>query len=153
MRSSGRAKTHALGCMKKRRSLDEVLQSTSDVLFPAEMGERVVAVNSRDVCGDTPLHVMAWRSDRHAVKLLIESGADIDAIGDMSETPLHIATRKGDKEIVDMLLAAGATTEIRSEFNETALEAAEKAGGEIRKLFKRHAAQQTAARDRAKRGA
>jgi len=85
--------------MKKCRSLAEVLQSTSDVLFPDEMGERVVAVDSRDVCGDTPLHVMTWRSDRHAVKLLIEAGADIDAIGDMSETPLHIATRKGDEEI------------------------------------------------------
>jgi uncharacterized protein len=139
--------------MKKRRSLDEILQSTSDVLFPDEMGERVVAVDSRDVCGDTPLHVMTWRSDRHAVKLLIEAGADIDAIGDMSETPLHIATRKGDAEIVEMLLAAGAATDIRSEFNETAKEASEKAGDEMRRLFKRHAAQQTAARDRAKRGA
>lgn len=139
--------------MKKRRSLDEILQSTSDVLFPAEMGEKIVAVDSRDVCGDTPLHVMTWRSDRHAVKLLIEAGADVNAIGDMSEAPVHIAIRKGDKEIVDVLLSAGAATDIRSEFDETVLQAAEKVGGEMHKLVKRYAAQQTAARDRAKRGA
>jgi uncharacterized protein len=139
--------------MKKRRSLEEILQSTSDVLFPAEMGKAIVNVHSQDVCGDTALHVMAWRSDRHAIKLLLESGANVNAIGDMSETPLHIAIRKGDVEIVEALLSAGASTSIRSEFNETAIEAAEKAGGEMQKLIKRYAPQQIAARDRAKRGA
>ena len=124
--------------MKQRRSLQQILQSTSDVLFPGELGECVVAIDSCDVCGDTPLHVMVWRSDLYAVKLLIESGADVNAIGDMSETPLHIAIRKGNIEIVEALISAGANTAIRSEFNQTPLEAAETVGGVVYKLVKRY---------------
>jgi ankyrin repeat protein len=124
--------------MKQRRSLEEILQATSDVIFPAELGEAVVTIDSHDICGDTPLHVMVWRSDRYAVKLLVESGADVNAIGDMSETPLHIAIRKKDKEIVDILLSHGADIDIRSEFDQTPLEVAEGIGGEIYALVKRH---------------
>jgi uncharacterized protein len=137
--------------MKQRRSLAEILQSTSDVLFPAEMGERVVALDSMDVDGDTPLHVLAWRNDHYAVQLLIEAGSDINAVGDMGNTPLHVALMKEDERMADILLSAGATTDIRSEFNNTPQELAEKLGGEMLKLFKRHAAQQTAQRRRAER--
>ena len=130
-----------LGAMKQRRSLTEILQSTSDVIFPADLGERAVAVDSQDPCGDTPLHVMVWRSDCYAVKLLVESGANVNAVGDMGETPLHIAIRKGDFEIVEALLCGGAKLDVRSEFNKTPMEEAEEAGGELQKLVKRHAAQ------------
>jgi ankyrin repeat protein len=128
--------------MKQRRSLEEILRSTSDVIFPAELGERPVSIDSRDACGDTPLHVMVWRSDRCAVKLLIESGADVNAVGDMGETPLHVAIRKGDQGIVEALLASGAKLDIRSEFSQTALELAATTGGEMQKLATRYAAQQ-----------
>jgi uncharacterized protein len=113
---------------KERRTLAEVLESTSDVLFPQDVGEAKVEIDSRDASGDTPLHVMAWRKDRHGVKLLIEAGADVNAIGDMSEAPLHIAVRAEDLENVETLLRAGAKTDIRSEFDETPLEAAQKRG-------------------------
>ena len=125
--------------MKQPRSLQEILQSTSDVIFPAELGERVVEIDSRDACGDTPLHVVVGRSDRYAVKLLVESGADVNAIGDMSETPLHIAIRQGDQEIVSTLLSAGAKLNIRSEFDKTPMEMASGVGGEMYALVKRHA--------------
>ncbi len=121
---------------KKRASLEEVLASTSDALFPAEMGRRRVDVHSRDCEGDTALHVMVWRGDRYAVRLLIDSGADVNAQGDMGETPLHIAVRRGDPEIVEALLAAGAKTNLRSEFNETAAEQAQKKGGDLARLFR-----------------
>jgi hypothetical protein len=45
------------------RTRDEVLQSTSDVLFPAELGEKPVAIDSHNTDGDTPLHGVAWRDD------------------------------------------------------------------------------------------
>lgn len=122
---------------KERRSLEEVLQSTSDVLFPAEMGRRKVSVTSADSEGDTPLHVMVWRKDRHAVKLLIGAGADVNAIGDMGQTPLHVAISQEDEEIVRALLDAGARMDIRSEFNQTAIEKAEAKGGSIGKLLRK----------------
>lgn len=78
---------------KQRATLDEILAATSDILYPEDLGKRRVTIDSADRNGDTPLHVMVWRKDRYAVSLLIEKGADVNAIGDMSETPLHIAIR------------------------------------------------------------
>ncbi len=124
---------------KKRASLEECLQTVSDVLFPPELGKKIVTLNSQDVDGDTPLHVFASRKDRYAVKLCIDAGANIDAVGDMGETPLHIAIARGSEGIVELLLEAGAKTSIRSEFNETALEKAQKKSGPIEKMVKQYA--------------
>lgn len=124
---------------KQRATLEEILESTSDVLFPAELGEHPVKIDSADCDGDTPLHVMVWPKDRYAVGTLIEAGANLDAVGDMSETPLHVAVGQEDLHIIEALLKAGAKTDIRSEFNETAAERAKNKGGEIAKLFKLHA--------------
>ena len=75
------------------RTLNEVLRSKSDNLFPAELGEAPVYIDSTDCDGDTPLHVLIWRGDTDGALLLIKHGAPINAIGDMGETPLHIAIR------------------------------------------------------------
>jgi len=123
---------------KGRRSLKEILQSASDVLFPAELGKKQVEINSKDCEGDTPLHIMAWRKDRYAVDMLIKSGADVKAIGDMGETPLHVAILQEDERIIVSLLKAGARFDIPSEFNETAFERAVKKGGSIKKLLKQY---------------
>lgn len=123
---------------KQRASLEAILASVSDVLFPVDLGEHPVAIDSTGPDGDTPLHVMVWRTDRHAVNVLIEAGADVNAMGDMSETPLHVAIGREDLPIIEALLKAGAKTNIRSEFNETAAERAAKKGGEIAKLFNQY---------------
>ena len=105
---------------KARQSLSEILQSTSDTLFPADLGERKVDLDSQDVDGDTPLHVVLWRDDYYAAETLIEAGAKLDAIGDMGETPLHVAINRGNVRATRALLEAGADTKIRSEFGKTA---------------------------------
>jgi ankyrin repeat protein len=102
-----------------------VLQSTSDVLFPDELGERLVAIDSCDSEGDTPLHVVAWRNDLEAVEILVNAGADVNAPGDMSETPLHVALRMNSPGMVEVLLRAGARDDIRGEFGETPREMAQ----------------------------
>jgi len=102
------------------RTLEDVLQSTSDCLYPAELGERAVTLDSTDCDGDTALHVLIWRTDTSGALLLIESGANVNAIGDMGETPLHIAIRKENQALVRALIAAGAETDIVSEFGSTA---------------------------------
>lgn len=121
---------------KTRRTLEEILASTSDVLFPAEFGKAPVTIHSADCDGDTPLHVVVWRNDLHAVQMLLEAGANVNAIGDMSETPLHVAIRQESITIVEALLNAGARTDLRSEFDETAAEYAIKKGGEIAKALR-----------------
>ena len=109
---------------KVARTLDEVLQSTSDTLFPGDLGERAVSINSTDCDGDTPLHVLIWRGDNPGAHLLIENGADVNAVGDMGETPLHIALRKDNLPIVRALVAARARADIVSEFGVSALQLA-----------------------------
>jgi ankyrin repeat protein len=112
--------------------VNDILQSTSDVLFPEDSGDRPVAVDSVGACGDTPLHVMAWRNDVEGAKLLLDAGANVDVVGDMGETPLHVAVGQGNRELVLLFLQAGANCDIRSEFGTTAKEEALARGGSCR---------------------
>lgn len=118
------------------RTIDEILQSTSDSLFPADLGRRRVEIDSRDCEGDTPLHVLLWRGDFSGAKALLEAGADPNAVGDMGETPLHVAVRQGTPNIVGALLAAGADADIRSESGDTPRTLAAGKKSAIARLFK-----------------
>jgi len=116
------------------RSLEEILQSTSDSLFPADIGEARVEIDSTSCDGDTPLHVLIWRGDTEGALFLIENGAPINAVGDMGETPLHVAISKKNEKIINALLKAGAKTDVISEFGDTALHKAKKYGVNIENL-------------------
>ena len=116
-------------------TLDEVLQSAAESLFPLEAGEKQITVESRSSEGDTPLHVMAWRKDTERARILLLGGADVNAVGDMDQTPLHVAIMQEDIEMVKLLLQAGATTSVRSAFGKTAIEEAASKGGVIWRLF------------------
>ena len=107
------------------KTLDEVLASTSDVVFPAEAGRQKVELNSRCCDGDTPLHVVAWRNDFEAAQVLVSAGADVNAIGEMGETPLHVAVHNENGKMARLFLDAGGRTDIRGEFG-TVLELAAK---------------------------
>ena len=120
---------------KERQSLDEILQSVSDFLLPDKMGKAKVEINSTDVCGDTPLHVLIARSNNYGIELLIYNGANVNAIGDMGETPLHVAISCENIKVIQLLLKSGADANIKSEFNETAIEKAKSKGGQIAKLL------------------
>lgn len=118
---------------KERRTLEDVLHSVSSVMFPAELGEKQVFIDSRDVEGDTPLHVMVLREDLYGAKILIEAGADVNAVGDMGETPLHVALTNENEELTELLLNSEADPDIRSEFEETARAKAEMLGGAFKR--------------------
>jgi len=123
--------------MAGKPTLDEVLSLVSDALFPAELGEAPVAIDSRGYDDDTPLHVLAWRNDVAGAEVVIAAGADVNAIGDMGETPLHVAIAMDSVEMAKLLLRHGANRKVRSEFDETPMEKALKKGGPIVKLFRR----------------
>ena len=120
------------GSTLAQRTLNEVLKSTSDSLFPAELGKAEVRIDSADCDEETPLHVLIWRGDAEGALLLIENGANIDAVGDMGETPLHVAISKNEKRVIDARLEAGARTDIVSEFGQTQAEKARKYGVSLR---------------------
>ncbi|MCF8130830.1 MAG: ankyrin repeat domain-containing protein [Deltaproteobacteria bacterium] len=102
------------------KNLEEVLQSSSERLFPAEMGEKKVYLDSKGSDGDTALHVFIWSNETEKAIFLIENGADINAIGDMGETPLHAALHRKNMAVIKALLNAHARTDISSEFGKTA---------------------------------
>lgn len=93
---------------KKRRSLDEVLQSVAEWLYPDRLTPPTIHLGSRAQDGDTPLHATIHRNDLYGAKLLIEAGADLDAVGNGGFTPLHAAVFEGNPDLVEALLAAGA---------------------------------------------
>jgi ankyrin repeat protein len=55
--------------------------------------------------GDTPLHVMLRRNDNEAVPMLLNAGANVNVIGDMSETPLHVAVLQRNFVAAEALLS------------------------------------------------
>jgi ankyrin repeat protein len=117
------------------RSLQQVLQSVSEVMFPAELGDQPVAIDSVGCDGDTPLHVLVWRNDLEGVQILIDGGADVDAQGEMGETPLHIAVTQHNIPIIQALLGAGTRDDIRCEFGDTPRERAKTHGEDLERAF------------------
>jgi ankyrin repeat protein len=117
------------------RTLEQVLASTSDVLFPDECGEKNVTVESRASDGDSALHVLARRDDVEGARLLIAAGADVNARGDMGCTPLHVAVEQNNVALATILINAGARSDVGWELGGTAREKAQQVGGELATLL------------------
>ena len=60
---------------------------------------------SEDKDGLTPLHIACQNGDTQVVKILLDSGANIDHKDVQGYTPLNIAIRKSYKETVKLLLS------------------------------------------------
>jgi ankyrin repeat protein len=68
--------------------------------------------HAADGASDTPLHrAVEW--PKH-VELLLQLGADVNAVNDAGETPLHCAAINGHLLSLQLLLTAGADTEVRN---------------------------------------
>lgn len=79
-------------------------------------------INRAAVTNLTPLHVAVKTNNAPAAQLLIENGADINALGGMEVedcTPLHFAVEYAQYEILCMLLYYGADTSIRNIYGMT----------------------------------
>jgi uncharacterized protein len=116
-------------------SVDDVLASTSEVLFPGSLGRQRVTVDSRASDGNTPLHVVVWRDDAKAAQLLLSAGADVNARGDMGYTPLHVAVSQENVAMAELLLGAGARADLTSEIGGTARDEAVRRGGAMADAF------------------
>jgi hypothetical protein len=72
---------------------------------PEELDRRL----SRLDHGQTPLHFSIARKRLDILDLLIELGADVDAVDTNGQTAVEYATLRGDRDAAARLLAAGAT--------------------------------------------
>jgi ankyrin repeat protein len=105
--------------LKSRQTLDQVLASVAESGHYIGVDPKTMTVHTREPCGDTPLHIMAMRGDRYAVQLLLDAGADVNALGDMSCTPLYLAVSYKHASCVELLLAHGANPDTASELGFT----------------------------------
>ena len=89
-----------------------------------KVGLMRVAINSRrfDVNavnqGFTALHLVCYGSENpemavDATKILVENGANIEALDARNHTPLHYAVKTSNFELVEYLLSVGAQTELQ----------------------------------------
>ena len=70
-------------------------------------GVDVPSVAMRGTWGATPLHVAAVRGDRNAVRVLLDAGADPNAVDDAGRTALHDALAHPHVQVARMIVAAG----------------------------------------------
>jgi ankyrin repeat protein len=81
-----------------------------------------IEIDSRDIGGNTPLHIAIHQGNREAARLLILAGADVNAVGEDYFTPLHTAIWDGSLELVHLMIARGADQNLATLFRETAAE-------------------------------
>ena len=61
----------------------------------------------------TPLHEAAYRGRKRAAVILLDAGAQVDAIGLDGSRPLHEAATNGHKDTCKLLLSRGASIDVR----------------------------------------
>ena len=83
-----------------------------------------VESRSSNAMKNTPLHAAAAGRSRESVRILIEHGADVNAIQEGGWTALHAASQNGDVEMVRLLIAGGAHVHARAANNQNALDLA-----------------------------
>ncbi len=83
-----------------------------------------VRTRARNATKNTPLHAAAAGRSKHAVRALLEHGADVNARQEGGWTALHAASQNGDVEMVRLLIAAGADVKARADNQQNALDLA-----------------------------
>jgi len=72
---------------------------------------------------EQPLGIAIYYRKPDVVAVLVEGGADIEAVDSAGDTPLHAAIRRGSPEIVEVLIEKGADLDARNSDGVTAAEA------------------------------
>ncbi|MBI2677057.1 MAG: ankyrin repeat domain-containing protein [Candidatus Yanofskybacteria bacterium] len=121
---------------------DSVLLSASRANLPktikAVIEEGVDPNIKRLTDGYTPLLLAAWDGLLDNVRVLVEAGADINAVSNEGGSALMLAAQRGWREIVEYLLSRGADKTLVDLEGYTALGAAQTMGHlEIVKLISR----------------
>ena len=80
--------------------------------------------DAKDLYGNTPLNLAAFRGTLDLVKFLLEKGADKEAKDNNGNTPLHKAAKRRKVNVVKLLLEKGADKEAKDNNGNTPLELA-----------------------------
>lgn len=89
-----------------------------------EKGADINIQNRRDWITGTALHKVAMHQDISMVRLLLDKGANIEAVDQHKKTPLHHAVIEGFEEMVRLLLGKGANVKVQDYRGSTPLQIA-----------------------------
>lgn len=95
------------------RSIESIYDQVRSV--PDFSGLPVVSVDCRNGYGDTPLHIVSCWGDCEAIDILVEAGADLNAVGESGFTPLHYAVEQNKLDAIAKLLQLGSTLDCASD--------------------------------------
>nr|XP_024214050.1 oxysterol-binding protein-related protein 1-like [Halyomorpha halys] len=97
-----------------------------EIIEASKEGKLTVDVNckgkSKSNLGWTPLHLATYFGHKEVIELLIEAGADINAVNDAGDTALHKASFIGREDLVLLLVEKNADVNIRNGEGRTAKE-------------------------------
>lgn len=82
------------------RSIESIFREIEGV--PDFATHNITSVHYRDGCGDTPLHIVSYWGDCEAISMLLDAGADINAIGETGFTSLELAISLGNIEVANL---------------------------------------------------
>lgn len=99
-------------------------------------------LRSRNEMDNHPLHAAcAGHPSRELIELLLDSGAEVNALQHGGFTPLHEAAQNGDIALAGLLLSRGADAGATTDEGKTALQLAEEAGhADTSDLLRQHGA-------------
>ncbi len=99
---------HQTVLSKNFDEVKKILENTSDI-------------DLADKLGRTPLHYVAFNGDLKSAQLLLEKGADINALDNSKQwTPLFFAVFMKHQDMTNLLIKEGADQTIKDKFNRTA---------------------------------
>ena len=110
-----------------------------DLVAIRKLATSKAALEARDGAGRTPLHVATFARQHHAVRALLQAGADHSALEQGRYDAVTIAAVADDEETLRVLLQGGASARlVTSRYDGTALIAAAHLGhvGVVRQLIK-----------------
>ena len=87
-------------------------------------GGDVNVVDTKTAKGSTPLHWAAYTGSARVTSVLLDYGADVNALETDRKTPLHLAAFEGNSDVIELLLQAGANYKLRDVPRKTPCEVA-----------------------------
>ncbi|MCO7225745.1 ankyrin repeat domain-containing protein [Pleionea sp. CnH1-48] len=98
------------------------------------------SVDDTNFMEDTPLRTVCRRGDLEPVKILVEVGSNVNAIGDIGCTPLFDAIGGKSPEVIEYLISSGADPKYQNDRKWTPLSYAisTDAPDEIIAILKKH---------------